>query len=132
MDTLETVTKVCTKCGETKVWDAFGKDKRYKYEKSPYCKMCKRIMKANYKKDNQEIMRAAWARYRNKHPEIVHVNQAKNRARSRISLDDVYILKCMKMKRGEVTLELISLKREQLTIYHMARELKESLTKETK
>lgn len=96
-----TTTKRCSKCGETKLIDNFGFQKRRKDGRNPWCRACKSIagkeyearykerretqrknwLDANrdkhnayhreYSKKNRERVHAAWKKWRDKNPEKV-------------------------------------------------------------
>ena len=46
-------TKKCTKCGEKKELEAFGIDKAGKFGRQYYCKSCKKIANAEYRKNHK-------------------------------------------------------------------------------
>lgn len=128
-------TKKCSKCGEVKGLDEFHRFKHGKDGRKPRCKLCNTAdanayAAANKKRSTQKKM--DWYR---RQPETYRKARetASNRRRSSL-MPDSYIATCVarqSMSASDVPPELIALKREQLAIKRMARELKKAATKPT-
>lgn len=65
------MTKICTRCKETKYFDAFTKDKNSKDGFARYCKPCQKVMKHESYLRNRESHLAKCKEYRDKNPEKV-------------------------------------------------------------
>ena len=46
---VETITKICTKCGKEKALDEFNNDKRGKYGCKSICRECEKVQKSEYR-----------------------------------------------------------------------------------
>lgn len=168
-------TKKCSKCGEMKGLEEFGKHSARKDGLDTRCKQCNRNAATAYRTANLELVRAKdRARIAAMTPEqkrakhkrwrdsnLEHVRSvrretarklyaakpdayralakrwrddnrelalAMNRA-SRINLSRGYVAMLLGMPASDAPQELIALKREQLAIKRMARELKKAATK---
>ena len=64
-----TDAKRCTKCGETKPLEAFGKQQGCKDGKKTTCKVCHAAMSRAWQRANPEMVRERKRAYRKAHPE---------------------------------------------------------------
>ena len=139
-------TKTCTKCGEVKALDAFGR-KGNSCALRTRCKACEyaavkewgrkniervRIIKANAsrkeRKESPEICRSRNSAWYSSHTEQIKNNRAKN-------INDIspsYAATKMRMKVSECPPELIALKREQLQIYRITKQLNQAIKESQK
>lgn len=95
--------KICSKCGEEKSLECFGKDKHKKSGLTSYCKPCMTEMSRNrratnpqkardvskaYRDRNREKERNRYTRYNKVNPEIRAALSAKRRANQRSATPD--------------------------------------------
>lgn len=131
-------TKKCTKCGEVKELAEFSPAKDRKPSVSSWCKKCL----SNYGKDRRladiDKARAIDRKCRIKNAEarrdyaraIKEKNREKyldNRKWERDKLSDVYVLSKLAIPVAECPPELIELKREQLRIHRIIKQLKQEI-----
>jgi len=126
--------KTCKKCGESKGLDAFSGARSE-------CKACAAKCLAKWRAENPEKERASAAKYRAENPEKVRARVAKYRAENpekvraikakcRASLTDGYIADLLDLPAKKVPPQLIELKREQILLQRLAKEMKQEATKE--
>lgn len=145
--------KKCTKCGETKAESEFHKHKKTKDGLRSDCKICVRTVNRKYnqsslgkavaKKYKQSelgvaVAKKSRAKY-NKSPngkavskkyEEAPKRRAIERERSRkikLSLATSYVACRLGMRVGQVNSKLIELKREQLEIYRLTKQLNKEI-----
>lgn len=79
--------KYCTRCKKTKALDEFGKHKRYSDGLNPWCKPCKKLYDAEYRKNNKEAISKSKAEWFQKNKEHCNLKSKKwaeeNRQRRR-------------------------------------------------
>ncbi len=135
----ETITgKRCAKCGEWKGFDAFYTDRRARDGKQSHCGACKAKASAEYKKKNPEVAKRHANAWNAANPEKRRAIARKfaqkcNKARKaseRHFLADSYVRRVMKVRANEASQELINLKREQLSLHRLLRDLKQAIEKE--
>ena len=142
-----TETKTCTKCGVCKPVESFARNKRKQGGIDCWCKQCHRDSTALYAKKNREKVlaatrawraanrdhRAAYKRahrtandarairkWKELHPEAVRSSEK----RSRDKLASHYVAARLRRQgAAEITQPLIQLKREQLSLHRLAKEL---------
>lgn len=89
-----------------------------------------------YIKANPEKFRECVARYKKANPTQVRESTARYKSRATVALEDSYVYKALtrgvKIPREQITEQLIKLKREQLTVYRLARQLKEATHESSK
>ena len=119
--------KKCSKCGDVKSLEEFHKDKSRSDGAGAYCKHCISQQKRNYRARNRGLLTRRTKDW------VVHNRDRiaeRERKATRI-LDDRYVKRVLRMhtanRRAEIPPKLIALKREQLAIKRMARELKSAL-----
>ena len=66
------MSKMCTKCGETKPLDDFHRDKTRAGGRRPYCKECVREYARRYYEDNRDKERERKHRYREENRDILN------------------------------------------------------------
>lgn len=69
-------TKICTKCGDTKPKDEFGKDTSKRDGLFLYCRACVRVVNAKYRADHPEEIKAYSAEYSAGHKEQIKTADA--------------------------------------------------------
>ena len=127
--------KTCTKCGEVKALDAFHQSKPGK--RHPHCAACALAYAAAYRKANPEKLKAKAKAIRKANLETYRANGAAYRkanpekkaaiaARSIAEMRPSYIGVLLGIHVSALTPELIALKREQLEIRRLARQLKQA------
>jgi len=141
--------KTCKKCGESKGLDAFSGARSE-------CKACAAKCTAKWRDENPEKDRARYAKYRAENPEKVRASKAKcraenpekerarhakyhaenvekvraSKAKCRASLNDGYIAELLRLPAKKAPPQLIELKREQILLHRLAKEMKQEATKE--
>jgi len=126
--------KTCKKCGESKGLDAFSGARSE-------CKACAAKCLAKWRAENPEKERASAAKYHAENPEKVRARVAKYRAENpekvraikakcRASLTDGYIAELLGLPVKKAPPQLIELKREQILLQRLAKEMKQEATKE--
>jgi len=85
-----------------------------------------RASHAKYLAENSEKVRAGWAKYYAENPEKVRARKAKFRA----NLADGYIAGMLGLTVKKAPPQLIELKREQILLQRLAKEMKQEATKE--
>jgi len=116
-------TKKCTKCGEVKALTEFRRAKNRKAGFTSICKVCKKAQTKNYKaiyRDNQKKKRAKW--YAD-NPEKVLVRKDKRI----IEITDSLVASYLKVSVKECPPELLELKREQLKLHRLTKQLKKEI-----
>lgn len=147
----EQSSKACTKCGAVKLLSEFARCKDCRDGISPICRKCRYQQSNDIRKNNREkyllserkyremnidkvrAQSAAWylknkEREAAKKKEWAKNNKEKRREQDRAAAERMnsrYTAKALRMRAAEITPELIALKREQLTIHRLARQLKE-------
>lgn len=143
-------TKKCSKCGEVKGLGEFYRSKTGTHGRHAYCKSCgvayskARHPVAYEANRSREIARAVtWQRenaerYKSRLSEWQNTNRARLLVAKQLDtkrrvdeLSDGYVAGCIGVRASEAPPALIALKREQLAIKRMARELKKAATKPT-
>lgn len=146
-------TKKCSKCGEVKPPSEFGLDRSKKHGLANQCKRCKGATSNAWREKNRERNRAnerAWeernrghirerqrARYRADPEKAKAPTEAWVRAnpekvlavakRARDGLTKAYIASKLRIPVRDLTPELLALKREQLALKRLSREIKREL-----
>ena len=135
-------TKKCSKCGEVKGLAEFGKHSITRSGLRDRCKVCNREYAASWRKENPKKAAkkdAEWAR-NNRDKRVVICTKYREANRSQISqsekarknkISDGYAAQLIGLRISIAPPELLALKREQLAIKRMARELKKAATKPT-
>ena len=132
-------TKVCKLCGENKVLNEFGITKtKGKPWVNSRCKKCLSKLSVEYQKKNRDKANEKQRRWlvnnKEKDAESRRKWVSNNRdhyletlrvcnKRARESLSDGYVSHLLRMKNGQLTDELIALKRSQLEIQRYAKQL---------
>ena len=150
--------KTCTKCGETKELSEFYADKSKKDEKRARCKKCDSPCQRNRRIENLEKFRAREAKMRAENPEKFRVRQSKWRAenpekqkardakwraenpekvlstaaKSRQNLTPSYIANVMHISVNACPPELLELKRHQLEMHRLTKQLTKEIQNGTK
>lgn len=124
-------TKKCSKCGEVKPLSEFHRFKHSKDGHKPKCKPCNTAEANKYASNHKEECSSKKMDWYKKKPIEYRKDRERrsNERRGRI-LPDSYIANCVARKDfppSTVSLELINLKREQLQIYRLAKELKKTI-----
>ena len=133
--------KKCSKCGEVKSLGEFYKDSSRPDGHSFWCRPCKCAQVKSWRELNYTKHIENTKKWAMKNPEkrlamardryTKDPSKALNRTRQRtIQLADSYVSNTMGCKVSEVPPALIALKREQLAIKRMARELKKAATQQ--
>lgn len=129
-------TKVCTKCEVEKMLAEFSKHKLGKYGVSSICKVCNRISSRSayvmknpnakkYKVEGNAKTKAQRQKeYINRHP-LSHENLREKWRRSRKNLSAHYVKSLIGI--ADCPPELVELKREQIRIRRLAKQLKEEI-----
>ena len=120
--------KTCTKCGETKELSEFYADKSKKDEKRARCKKCDSPCQRNRRIENLEKFRAREAKMRAENPEKVLSTAAK----SRQNLTPSYIANVMHISVNACPPELLELKRHQLEMHRLTKQLTKEIQNGTK
>jgi len=136
----EQASKACTKCGAVKLMTEFHANHSKTDGRASHCKKCASKSNAEYRKKTPEKHRLKGKNWRDRNPEYLaeylkawaarNPDKVRERRR-RQSLRDVeqmsprYVAHILKMDMEQITTELIAMKREQLTIRRLARQLKE-------
>jgi len=126
--------KTCKKCGESKGLDAFSGARSE-------CKACAAKCLAKWRAENPEKGRASKAKCRAENPEKERARHAKyhaenvekvraSKAKCRASLNDGYIAELLRLPAKKAPPQLIELKREQILLHRLAKEMKQEATKE--
>jgi hypothetical protein len=87
----EILTKVCSKCGEKKIFSEFHKDKKKSFGVSHVCKICKKKFDKKYKAENKEkrtVQHRIWASI---NKEKIRASQRKFDSKKRNAMNDRYI-----------------------------------------
>lgn len=116
-------TKTCTKCGETKVLSAFTKNKSKRGGLQSHCKACTAAESAAWRAANRDKIKAQYAANPGKF-------KAKNRAgnaKQREGLTPSYIAHVLRTSTKELTPELLELKRQQIELHRLQRQLQATL-----
>jgi hypothetical protein len=136
----EQASKACTKCGVIKLLPEFGSDKRAGDGRDSACKTCRNRQKIEWSHANRQRCAAYSLAYQKRHPDRARQCRADWRERNKDkviaaakALNDKNVALCtpsycasaMRIPLSELTPELLALKREQLTIRRLARQLKE-------
>lgn len=131
-------TKKCSKCGEVKAVELFGKNKTKKDGMQSDCKECAKTAwiglglkhkekiatyRANRKLNNPEKVLEGSRKWANNNREKINEKYKKNRD----ELSDSYVRSTLSMSALSATPELIELKRTQLQIIRLTREIKNEL-----
>lgn len=146
---MDSATKVCTKCGECKAVTEFNKQAGRMLGIASNCKICRAKAKNKWKfanpekvraydaatrKNKPEMMLSKRAKYKANNPEAVRASLAKyqennneaiqERARFRVaSLCKLYVAQRLGVRVADCSPELIDMKREQLTIYRLTKQI---------
>jgi phage gp36-like protein len=139
--------KTCSKCGETKVLDAFYRSKTGVSGRHSYCKACgiayakERWPTVYAKNKDQMLARAAeWQRanpdrYKKRLGEWVaknreHVREAKKQSTKKgvDELIDGYVAGCIGLPLSQIPRNVLEMKREQLSLQRLTKQLKQELT----
>lgn len=135
--------KTCPKCGEVKALSEFNKDAISKDGKQFWCKKChsaswkiwylknaerKRDREAKRRAENPERARARFAKWCADNPEA-RVRATRLRAEN---LTDGYVADVMRIKVKDCPPELIELKRYQLEMHRMTKQLAKEIQNGTK
>jgi len=135
-------TKKCTKCGEEKELNEFPNCKTGKNGKHSACKKCHRQyqrdryasspekVKASVKSwdaANKERRNSKRSALREANPEKVKAARSAQKSRDVINLSSYYVAGLMGLATGDCTPELIELKREQLRIHRLTKQLKQEI-----
>lgn len=148
--------KTCTKCGETKKPEAFFVRNASPDGRTPRCKEClKEGARANttrWRKNNpdrvRELARGHWHRnleacrergrrnhaaMRNKEGWKKHAADKAKQERARLVDSYVKQVLCVgtPLRAGDIPLELVELKREQLRLQRLAKQMEQAATKAT-
>ncbi len=151
----EQAGKACTKCGVLKLLPEFYAHEGCKDGHANVCKLCRRASskawrqknkrkdlesKYRWKENNREKYLAKERERRSKNKERylashmtwIAKNPEKAKAMRRAAsakqterMNDCYVANALRLKKADAPPELLALKREQLTIHRLARQLKE-------
>jgi 3-oxoacyl-[acyl-carrier-protein] synthase III len=117
-------SKACTKCLEVKPLSDFYKDKSKKDGFRAGCKKCVYQQNTEWRKENPEFIRKANKKQRKKY------NEWNKKAIEMLS--DRYIKEILKDRgftKEQITPELIAMKREQLELKRLSKQLKQEASK---
>ena len=110
---MDTIPRVCRKCGQEKPLSEFVKDKKYVLGHRNTCKQCDRERFRKWFAANPEKMREILRKWRAANPEKVREYDRKYRE----ELSDSYLIGQLKHTHLPVTPETIDYKRIQLKLY---------------
>ena len=144
----EVKTKVCTKCKDEKSYSEFHKNKEKKDGLRLECKICHKQDRKEYYLKNKEKeieyrekyykikennIKEYSKKYRKINKENLKQKQKQCHKKYSEDLTDGYISVTLNLKKSECPPELIELKRQQLTILRLTKEIKnECKNKDTK
>ena len=132
----------CHKCKICKIEDDFHNDSRRKNGKYPKCKQCCKTYQENYRKNNAVALRKNNREYYAKNVNKICAYQAaylasnkakvyaRNRRKSSEYIDvlsDGYVANTLRIHRRDVPNELLELKRAQLEIYRLTKQLNKEI-----
>lgn len=135
---MTTETKKCTKCGEVKAMSQFHKD-RYRFDGvNSICKECIKEKTSSYYKKNKEKQKERVLKWRLENKEAYSESQRKwkeknigkeneRKRNAGFDLKDSYIVGTLRIPAKDCTPELIELKREQLRIQRLTKQLKKEI-----
>lgn len=120
-------TKKCSRCGEVKALMDFGNCRSNSSGKHYECKKCHAIETKNWRAKNknktQEYSRDWLLKNKNKSREAKRLNEEKNRN----CLSDRYVSSKLGLSIHDCSPELLELKREQLRIKRLIKQLKKEI-----
>lgn len=140
-------TKKCSKCGEEKDLIYFRKDRRKKDGLYVWCKKCSSENNVKWQRENREKQRQFLKTYREKNKEKIEASKKKLNEKYKIlrklnpqmfkerdrkarrikveTLSDDYVKQLLCLK--DATPELIELKRNQVLIHRITKQLKQEI-----
>lgn len=133
---MTTQTKTCTKCGETKGLGEFYRDLAKTNGLSSRCRQCCKKQSVSWQRANpqraREIGREADKKWARRHPEKVRDKSRRRQHRRDISpISDRYVTRLL---FGTTTVQapptLINLKREQIRLHRLVRQLEQATTEQ--
>ena len=120
-------TKKCTDCGIEKQLDDFGACKKIRSGKKSQCLECIRKRVKIWNDNNREKIRMQHRTNRKFHAKP-SAEKTKELAKKRQEmLTDAYVANILKVPVKNIPPELIQLKREQLRIYRLTKQLKNEI-----
>jgi len=136
------IMKKCSKCGELKPLSEFYTDNRSKYNKTCWCKICTNTSVKIYKNNNKNKIKEKRKTYQEKNKvkisvykktyrrenrEKIHAQQKKYDKKYSEKLNDCYIKGLLTVRNNlkvkDIPLELIELKRKQIELIRLKREM---------
>ena len=133
---VEEAQKVCNKCAADKKLDLFPKVARGKMGRRAVCKACRNIEIAAWHKENAEQVKARLIEYWKKNAERNRAKSSRWLKAASEQLTDQYLVRQLTktngIPKGDVTEDLISVKRLQLTARRLARQLKKATDESSK
>jgi hypothetical protein len=123
-------SKPCSKCHEVKDFALFGPDKRAKDKLASRCRACAYVATLASRAKKPEKYLSHKMNWDRKNPHMVRA--AKDRYLER--MNDTYLAWLLQMQGfgGGVTQDLIDLKRQQLSVFRLSRQLKEATRESSK
>ena len=131
--------KRCTGCGVVKCVSLFYKSKLGKFDRASKCSDCTIKYTREYRKENQAALNAKQRKYRKENQDVIKARQRKYRKENQDvikvqqrkycdELHDNYVSYLLKIEtKGidfEITPEMIELKRLQVTLKRLKKEIK--------
>lgn len=110
---MDTITRVCRKCGQEKPLEEFVKDKECVLGHSHICKQCKEEQSRKRYAANPEKFREWGRKWAAANPEKFRESRRKYREK----LTDGYLIYQLKIRNLPITPETIDYKRIQLKLY---------------
>lgn len=114
---MDTITRVCRKCGQEKPLSEFAKDKTRTLGHSYICKQCKYEQSRNWRAANPEKVREWSRKWRAANPEKARKWCREYGRKKRENLADGYLINQLKRRNLPITPETIDYKRIQLKLY---------------
>jgi hypothetical protein len=115
--------KTCSKCGESKPFEAFHRDRHCSDGMRLWCKPCAKAARKAWHDANPEKVKAERKAWKDANHEKVKAWYVA----AREVMQPSYIASKLHIPVKDLTPELLALKREQLEIHRLAREAKQKL-----
>lgn len=133
----EQASKACTKCGAEFPLSEFWRSPRNAGGYATACKSCSKVQHASWVGKNKDRVRCLARKHYERTPAVQRNKLArKSSAICRERLSDSYVKKAIvqgsSLRYSDVTPEMVELKRQQLLIRRLARQLKEKANESSK